>query len=358
MNLYFREGYIEIEKHRFIKMRNEMSKVSIIMPVCNAEKYLSEAIDSVLNQTYTEYELLLINDRSTDSSKDICQRYSNIDKRIACFDNNSDNHGPGPTRNIGLDHATGEYIYFMDADDWIDKSLLQCAVNRMRETKADIVQFGVIYERDDEKRSELYIWPGKDLLTKDEIKKDFFYYWKENRNSLWMHLFRREIVKTIRFENIIIGEDISYIMDALCNAEKIAYIAKDLYHYRYVEGSTSHHWVENTIECRGVIWKHQKKFLDSFAGKKDQLSYAEVAYDNYIWAIYQLCSRICPLPFRQKKKELSKLNILMNFDFYRGHYPLEMRQGLMRMKYTLVKMHFDDVLLLLGQVFLRMVRRE
>lgn len=128
MNLSFHEGYIEIEKHRLIKMRSEMSKVSIIMPVYNVEKYLSEAIDSVLNQTYTEFELLLINDRSTDSSKDICQRYSDMDARIVCLDNNSNEHGPGPTRNIGLDYATGEYIYFMDADDWIDEILLQCAV--------------------------------------------------------------------------------------------------------------------------------------------------------------------------------------------------------------------------------------
>ena len=276
------------------------------MPVYNAEKYLAEAIESVLEQTFTDFELLLINDSSTDKSDMICQHYSKKDMRIVCLENNSEVHGPGPTRNIGLDYATGEYIYFMDADDWMDESLLQCAVERMAETNADIVQFGVIYERGDEKCSEQYFWPGKDLLTKDEIKNDFFYYWKENRNSLWMHLFRREKVKSIRFESIIIGEDISYIMDALCNAEIIAYIAKALYHYRYVEGSTSHRWIENTIECREIIWNHQKKFLDSFSGEIDQLAYAEVAYDNYIWAIYQLSSKWCKMDYLEKKRELFK----------------------------------------------------
>ena len=102
-----------------------MSKVAIIIPVYNAEKYLREAIESVLNQTYTDFELLLINDRSTDNSREICQEYTQKDNRIILFENNTENHGPGPTRNIGLDNATGEFIYFMDADDWIDNNLLK-----------------------------------------------------------------------------------------------------------------------------------------------------------------------------------------------------------------------------------------
>ena len=123
-----------------------MSKVSIIMPVYNAEKYLCEAIESVLKQTYADFELLLINDMSTDNSKQICIEYAKRDRRIVLLENNSESHGPGPTRNIGLEHASGEYIYFMDADDWIDDCLLQCAIHRMQETEADMVEFGVAYD--------------------------------------------------------------------------------------------------------------------------------------------------------------------------------------------------------------------
>ena len=328
------------------------------MPVYNAEKYLAKAIESVLEQTFTDFELLLINDSSADKSAMICQRYSKKDKRIFCLENNSEVHGPGPTRNIGLDYAVGKYIYFMDADDWMDESLLQSAVERMEETNADIVQFGVIYERNDGKRSEQYFWPGKEILTKDEIKKDFFYYWRENRNSLWMYLFRREKVKTIRFESIIIGEDISYIMDALCNAEKIAYIAKALYHYRYVEGSTSHQWIENTIECREVIWNHQRNFLESFQGGIDKLAYAEVAYDNYIWAIYQLSSNLCTLHYSSKRRELLKMKKIMGFDEYRKIYPLKLQHGIQKVKYTLVKYRLERIILLFGPVFLKIVRGE
>ena len=133
-----------------------MEKVSIIMPVYNVEKYLRKAIESVLKQTYAEFELLLINDRSTDNSKEICREYCKKDSRIILFENDSDIHGPGPTRNIGLNHARGEYIYFMDADDWIEDCLLQCAVNRMKETNADVVQFGAVYYWEDLNRSEPY----------------------------------------------------------------------------------------------------------------------------------------------------------------------------------------------------------
>ena len=335
-----------------------MPKVSIIMPVYNAEKYLGEAIESVLSQTYTEFELLLINDMSADNSKEICREYSKKDTRIIILENNSESHGPGPTRNIGLDYATGEYVYFMDADDWADNNLLECAVARIKETNADIIQFGAVYERCNQKKSEQYYWPGKDILTKDEIKKDFFYYWRENRNSLWMHLFRKEVIETIRFENIIIGEDISYIMDALCNAERIAYIAKALYHYRYVEGSTSHRWIKNTIECREIIWNHQLNFLKSFPGDMDKLAYAEVAYDNYIWAIYQLSSNLCILPYGQKKVLLLQFRKKMEFDKYREMYPLKIQHGIQRLKYTLVKYRLEGILLLFGPVFLKIARGE
>lgn len=335
-----------------------MSKVSIIMPVYNAEKYLSEAIESVLKQTYTDFELLLINDMSEDNSKEICREYSKKDDRIVLLENNSENHGPGPTRNIGLDHAKGEYIYFMDADDWIDQRLLQCAVNRIQETNADIVQFGVIYERGDGKKSQQYYWKGKNFLTKEEIKRNFFIFWKENRNSLWIHLFRREIVKTIRFENIINGEDVSFIMDALCKAETVAYIAEGFYHYRYVKGSTSHRWIQNTIEIREIIWNHQKNFLKSFQGGIDQLSYAEVAYDNYIWAIYQLSSNLCTLSYEDKIRELNKMNEKIGFNEYRDIYPLELQHGIEKIKYTLIKYRLEKILLLFGPVFLRIVRGE
>lgn len=339
-------------------MNENKPLISVIVPVYNAERYLGEAIESVLNQTYANFELLLINDRSADNSKEICEKYAQKDKRIVLLENNMENHGPGPARNIGLDNASGEFIYFMDADDWIDAGLLECSVRRIQETNADIVQFGVIYERNDNNNPERYCREGKDLLTKEEIKNDFCNFWNKNRNSLWLYLFRRETVKTIRFESIIIGEDFCYTIDALANAEKIAYISKELYHYRFVDGSTSHRWTPNTIECREILWKHQRDFLKSFKGTVDNSAYAEAAYDNYIWAVYQLSSNLCPLSYKEKKKQLLRLNNYMNFDNYRNSCVLKNHHGIDKIKYILVKFRLENLLLLLGPTFLRIVRGE
>ena len=335
-----------------------MEKVSIIMPVYNAEKYLGEAIESILGQTYPNFELLLINDRSTDRSKEICMEYAKKDDRIVLLENDSEHHGPGPTRNIGLDHATGEYLYFMDADDWIEDCLLQCAVDRMHETHADIVQFGAMYEMPNQSEHKTCYWKGKSVLTKDEIKKDFHYFWKEKWYALWIHFFRREIIQTIRFENVINGEDICFVTDALARAEKIAFTSEILYHYRYVEGSTSHRWNSNTIECLVTIWNHQRSLVDSFWEDVDDLAVAEVAYSNYIWAIFQLSLNNCPLSYVEKKRELSRMKEEMGFDKYRQLYPINLQHGIEKLKFFLVKHHLETFLLFFGPVFLRVVRGE
>lgn len=334
-----------------------MSKVSIIMPVYNAEKYLCEAIESVLKQTYADFELLLINDMSTDNSKQICIEYAKRDRRIVLLENNSESHGPGPTRNIGLEHASGEYIYFMDADDWIDDCLLQCSIHRMQETEADIVEFGIAYELGNGQNTGKYCWNGKRILLKDEIKEDFIHFWKESPQNLWNRLFRRETVKNIKFESIFNGEDVCYSMDALSKAEKIAYMTDTFYHYRYLEGSSCHRWVESTIECLGVQWTHQCRFISSLLGDADPLPYAEPAYDNYMWAIYQLSSIFCPLHFREKMRELLKLKEIMGFDRYRSIYPFELEHGLLYVKFMLVKYRLEWIILLLGPLYYRVVKR-
>lgn len=332
--------------------------ISVIMPVYNSERYLSETIESICNQSFTDWELVIVDDGSKDNSVQIIEAYAEKDRRIKLYKNESVEHGPGSARNIGLDNAKGEFIYFIDADDWIDKSLLQCAVDRMQETNADIVQFGAVYEHNDSNESQRYCWKGKELLTKSEIKNEFLNLRNENLFSLWLQFFRKEAVKEIRFENIITGEDISFVVDAFAVAEKIAFIPNILYHYRYVKGSTSHRWNEDTIMCRETIWRHQKNCLDSFGEAIDKSVYSDMAYDNYLWAIYQLSSMLCPLSYREKKSELIKLKEKMCFDEYRCTYPSKLQHGIQKLKYLFIKYRLEEILLLIGPVFLKIVRRE
>lgn len=331
-----------------------MPKVSIIMPVYNAERYLREAIESVLKQTYTDFELLLVNDRSTDHSKEICEEYAKKDERIVLLENDSQCHGPGPTRNIGLDHASGDYLYFMDSDDWIEKLLLEYAVARMEGSNADIVQFGAVFEMPNGKQCNQNHWTGQDELTKESIKQNFSCYWENKNSYLWMHLFRYQTVEHVRFENIMCNEDSCYVMDALSKTEKIALIEQTFYHYRIIAGSTCHRWIPDIIDCLVVQWNHSKNFLDSFGGKLNSLEYAVAAYYEYIWALYQLCRSHCTLTYKEKTKEVEKLRNKMGFEAYRSIYPLNMQHGLEKLKYALVKYRLEGLLLLFGPLFLRM----
>ena len=114
-------------------------KVSIIVPVFNAEKYLRECIESVIAQTLGDYELILVNDGSTDNSAAICDEYSSLDSRIRVF--HKPNDGPASAKNFGLERAQGEYIIILNADDfWTNKDGLDTLVNIADSTKDDIVK--------------------------------------------------------------------------------------------------------------------------------------------------------------------------------------------------------------------------
>lgn len=118
-----------------------MPKVSIIIPVYNVEKYLRECLDSVCNQTLTDIEIICINDGSTDDSLGILNEYAQNDKRIIVVD--KDNEGVSVARNIGIDKSTGEYLCFLDSDDWLEKDILEKSYNKISNTNSNIICFGI-----------------------------------------------------------------------------------------------------------------------------------------------------------------------------------------------------------------------
>lgn len=331
--------------------------VSIIIPVYNADNYLEQTIQSVLDQSYSDFQLLLIDDASSDNSKIICQTYAATDDRILFIENTSSTHGPGPSRNIGLQYALGEYIYFMDADDWIEPDLLQSAIQYLSETKTDMIQFGFFNEYSENSVKYLPLC-SKKCISRNDMETNFITFWNENRYSLWMYVFTRAVIGSTRFQPIPIGEDISFVMDVLCSVSSISYLSKPLYHYRISEGSTSHKWIDTTIDCRCMIWEHEKRFFDSFNGSLSDTAYTELAISNYIWAIYHLCSKYCPLSYKEKTIQLKNAAERMQINIHRRKCSLKNHHGLERVKYAMVKFQLENLLLLLGPLFLRIIRKE
>ena len=204
----------------------ERKKISIVVPIYNSEKFLSNCIESILNQNFQDYELLLINDGSTDSSLSICQKYFESNRnKIKLFNNN--NYGCSISRNFGIEKAQGKYIVFIDSDDWIEKDMLYDMYQLAEKEESDVVLSGAFYEYIDEKISIVSI--------PEKTEESFF--WFKDKNLVSMicsKLWRLDLIKekNIRFNpKIKLAEDFVFNVSVLLEAKKISVLGKADYHY-------------------------------------------------------------------------------------------------------------------------------
>lgn len=140
-----------------------MEKVSIIVPIHNVEKYIERCTKSLISQTYRDIEILLINDGSPDNSKTICERYEKIDKRIKLY--NKENGGLSDARNYGLKRAKGEYILFVDSDDYIESNTVEVLISEMKKDNLDIVAGNAVLEADGEDK-----WTLRVMINAKRVK--------------------------------------------------------------------------------------------------------------------------------------------------------------------------------------------
>lgn len=205
------------------------SLVSIIVPIYNAEKYLDSCIQSVLRQTYTNWELILIDDGSTDKSGRIAEEYGFADERITVF--HQKNLGVSLARNQGIDEATGNYVVFLDADDELIEDCLAKTVNIAEETNADVVA-GRSCENQ-ELFQDRIIWTGAEALE-NSLKDHLFTY------SACAKLIRREFIGKNRFTpDIRINEDSYFVFQLLCKQNVFVLTNDVIYFYRANSESSS-----------------------------------------------------------------------------------------------------------------------
>lgn len=200
--------------------------ISIIVPIYNVEKYLSRCINSVLSQTFPDFELLLIDDGSTDKSGYICDGYAQKDSRIKVF--HIENGGVSAARNYGLDNARGEWIAFVDADDWIDKNMYHEMYNKAISSHADIVLCG-FYEYYDPIRQILRT-VFSDGFDKNTILRNSMLFF----TALWNMLVRRSLYDKNKLripEHIVNCEDFWLTIRLFYYAEKISSLPVPLYYY-------------------------------------------------------------------------------------------------------------------------------
>lgn len=214
-----------------------MKKISIIVPVYNCEQYLDQCIQSVLGQTFTDFELILVNDGSTDNSGNICESYKEKDERVIVL-HKENGGGAGATRNLGLSKADAEYVTFMDSDDWMQPDMLECMYSSIAENKADVVICGYRYIFDENRDSDLNYNQSLEpqLVTGAENVKDFFvkYFPDGMVGYPWNKLYRMEIIRKydLKFPLMRRMQDGIFNLNLFGCIESCCVIDKALYNYR------------------------------------------------------------------------------------------------------------------------------
>lgn len=288
-----------------------MVDVSIIMPIFNVEKYLEKAIESVLNQTHQNIELILVNDGSPDDSVRICRFYEKLDQRVSVID--QENAGVGYARNAGLAIASGKYIYFADPDDYIEPNLIEDNIKIAEEATADLVVFGFYEEtlKTDESHTHSVKVPHlADTKTKEQFRNAFnsFYYFTPY--ALWNKLYKRDYLKKaeIHFSNQKIGEDALFNQTVYLDLGNVAVNKKAYYHYVYREGSAVNHYLKNRFEQEYNVAQHFESLMNKWDKKNENQDLINREYWNSIYLeIKNLTSAECLMSQKEKIKQLKQI---------------------------------------------------
>lgn len=228
-------------------------KITVIVPVYNVENYLNKCLDSLINQTYKNLEIIVINDGSTDNSGIICQEYAQKDNRIVYIE--KENGGQSEARNMGLDRMTGSYVTFVDSDDWIELDYVEILYKKITEYQADIA-VGNYYSFNETEGMYYFHIFGDSYHEKVYDNVSIFENLYESQEmksfaliSVWGKLYKADLVKHLRFDIGKLGEDGYLNQKIYLLAEKTIYLNKGLYAYRQREGSSSRIWTEKWMHA-------------------------------------------------------------------------------------------------------------
>ena len=255
-----------------------MPKISFIVPVYKVEKYLSQCIESIINQTFKDFELILIDDGSPDKCPEICDKYANTDKRIRVI--HKQNEGVSAARNDGIETANGEWAYFVDSDDWIERNAAEMLINDAMQYDVDCVMSDCIKHFDNGKQKRVYEFSQPfftdDRKTIEAIQKfvlcrKYSPYYMPNVSSgyaaPWGKFVRLKLLTNngIRFDTKAKGvfDDGVYSLYLLNSVKRFYYNRKHTYNYRIVGSSLTHAYKPDAME----ILKENYALVDEFINK-------------------------------------------------------------------------------------------
>lgn len=268
-------------------------KVSVIIPIYNVETYLEKCIDSIINQTLENIEIILVNDGSTDSSLSIAKKFSQKDKRIFLI--SQKNAGLSAARNIGLSLAKGEYIFFLDSDDWIEPDTLEILYMNISKSKSDFICFRLQFDNKELNTQTVY---GKDFeyenLYNNNILKDALLV-KNIPTAVWAKMYNRKFIlqNNLKFEYGIVNEDTLFTIQSASCANKVSFVNKIFYHTTEREGSISRSSQERLFLDMVIALDKAKEYLI----KKELFDEVEIYFKarylkSFLYNILQIAQRL------------------------------------------------------------------
>lgn len=306
------------------------------MPVYNVADYVAASIESVLNQTFTDFELIIVNDGSTDDSEHVITKYVNLDSRIRYF--NNENKGIAEARNFGIKKTIGEYVYFIDSDDIIDESLLLRAVSRLESTNSDALLFDYVFidKFNNPIGGSLKIASSENELTSQQALDLLFY--GKMEHHIWSLLVKADIYKK---NNIIfpIGrnyEDVGTKYKLLACSKKICLFPDrpELYYYRMRDDSIVH-----TVSIQNIndIWANIPDAEKYFLTRKNDIPKSFYSFSlNELVSVFIFYQRF-PDKYNEVQVELLKQINKYNKTVYREHLSIKKRIVSYLLKMKMVK---------------------
>lgn len=259
-----------------------MEKISVLIPVYNSEKHIARCIKSIINQTYSNIEIVIVNDGSTDGTQNIIEELD--EKRIKLI--NIQNKGVANARNQALANATGEYITFVDSDDYIQNDYIQILYENMKKYEADITVcncINYIEETKEQIHKNFGITEIKQYETKEAVESLFYHNYL--RHSPWGKLYKKELFKDITFPLGRNYEDLAIIYKIFLRAKKVVYIPKEKYIYVNRKGSIVHSKIkEKDIETIIMYCKDILQYIqENYPNITPAAQYLLASHELHLW---------------------------------------------------------------------------
>lgn len=276
--------------------------ISVIIPVYNGEKTIDAVMKSLLQQTFRDFEIIVINDGSTDNTASILEKYNESNIRII----NKENGGVGSARNMGIREAKGRYLMFVDADDECRPEMIEKMYFAMLEQKTEFIIGG--YERREGSKRIRNIYDNKVYSNKNEIRQDLPYIMSHGLNAPFAKLYIKEIIdhhNLLFDETLPLGEDINFNLEYLLVVDSVLYIESVLYTYQAEKSTATVAYREDYYENRMRSLNRINAILDKYNLENPIQGYMRT---KLIYAeMFNLLKRQCPLYRKSKYKRIGEI---------------------------------------------------